>query len=229
MTTLTADIDRLTAQAEATERAESAQAPPHGSGLGDQAGSAQAPLPGTEAHHPERSAQALSPEVIAAVLRHLAATQEHPEISAQARSPGLGGEAGDANRTDQANQQPHGNWSNNWYGDWNRNADPVQQNDPWAPAAALPAVLPAAQPAPAASSGGQQEQSWGQGEGWGSGWAAGAWDTWSQWSQGGGGTGPKYFDKGLPPTWDGLHPEKTWRDYRRSLDHWITRTDIPGN
>ena len=84
---------------------------------------------------------------------------------------------------------------------------PVQQYDPWAPAA---------------SAGRPQEQSWGQD------WATGAWDTWSQRSWGGG-KGPTYIDKDLPPTWDGLHPEKTWRDYRRSLDHWIQRTDIPGH
>ena len=26
----------------------------------------------------------------------------------------------------------------------------------------------------------------------------------------------KYFDKSPPPEWDGNHPQKTWRDYRRT-------------
>ena len=28
----------------------------------------------------------------------------------------------------------------------------------------------------------------------------------------------KYFVKSPPPEWDGNYPEKTWRDYRRTLE-----------
>ena len=27
--------------------------------------------------------------------------------------------------------------------------------------------------------------------------------------------------------WDGNHPEKTWRDYRRTLKQWLSTTDVP--
>lgn len=128
-------IDRLTAEG-ASERVESAQAPPHAN-PGDPAGSAQAPQPGTEGHHQERSAQAPSPEVIAAVLRHLAAGHGQPETSAQARSPAPDGEAGDTR-------------AQNW---WNQGVDGLHRNDPWA--------APAAQPAPAAPAEQSQEHSWG--------------------------------------------------------------------
>ena len=37
----------------------------------------------------------------------------------------------------------------------------------------------------------------------------------------------KYFDKSPPPEWDGNHPEKTWRDYRRTLKQWSSTTDVP--
>jgi hypothetical protein len=37
----------------------------------------------------------------------------------------------------------------------------------------------------------------------------------------------KYFDKEPPPAWGGKHPETTWGDYRRQLDHWLASTDIP--
>ena len=37
----------------------------------------------------------------------------------------------------------------------------------------------------------------------------------------------KYFDKSPPPEWDGNHPEKTWRDYRRTLKQWLSTTDVP--
>ena len=36
----------------------------------------------------------------------------------------------------------------------------------------------------------------------------------------------KYFDKSPPPEWDGNHPEKTWRDYRRTLKQWLSTTDV---
>ena len=36
----------------------------------------------------------------------------------------------------------------------------------------------------------------------------------------------KYFEKSPPPEWDETHPEKTWRDYRRSLKQWLSTTDV---
>ena len=36
-----------------------------------------------------------------------------------------------------------------------------------------------------------------------------------------------YFDKSPPPEWDGNHPQKTWRDYRRALKQWLSTTDVP--
>ena len=37
----------------------------------------------------------------------------------------------------------------------------------------------------------------------------------------------RYVDKDPPPSWDGKNPEKTWREYRRSLRFWLANTDIP--
>ena len=36
-----------------------------------------------------------------------------------------------------------------------------------------------------------------------------------------------YFDKSLPPEWDGSQPEKTWREYRFMLEQWLSTTDVP--
>ena len=37
----------------------------------------------------------------------------------------------------------------------------------------------------------------------------------------------KYYDKEPPPKWDGHNPEHTWRPYRKSLQFWFARPDIP--
>ena len=37
----------------------------------------------------------------------------------------------------------------------------------------------------------------------------------------------KYYDKDPPPKWDGHHAETTWRPYRKRLQFWFARTDIP--
>ena len=37
----------------------------------------------------------------------------------------------------------------------------------------------------------------------------------------------KYFDKSPPPEWDGNHPEKNWRDRRRTVKQWLSTTDVP--
>ena len=50
----------------------------------------------------------------------------------------------------------------------------------------------------------------------------GGWSSRSQWY----GEPKRYFDKSPPPEWDGNHPEKTWRDYRRTLKQWLRTTDI---
>ena len=87
----------------------------------------------------------------------------------------------------------------------------------------------------ASRTGRQQNQSWDQ---WNR-WNAGGWNQWSPWSAGGNGDEwwssrsqshsepKKYFDKSPPPEWDGNHPEKTWRDYRRTVSQWLSTTDVP--
>ena len=70
-------------------------------------------------------------------------------------------------------------------------------------------------------------------------WNANDWNQWSSWSARGNDDGwssrsqwksePKqYFDKSPPPEWDGNHPDKTWRDYRRTLKQWLSNTDVRG-
>ena len=71
----------------------------------------------------------------------------------------------------------------------------------------------------------EQNHSWDQ---WNR-WNANGWNQWSSWSAGGydddwwssrsqwHSEPKKYFDKSPPPEWYGDHPEKTWRDYRRTL------------
>ena len=49
------------------------------------------------------------------------------------------------------------------------------------------------------------------------------WSSRSQWHS----EPKKYSDKSPPPEWDGNHPEKTWRDYRRTLKQWLSTTDVP--
>ena len=49
------------------------------------------------------------------------------------------------------------------------------------------------------------------------------WSSRSQWHS----EPTKYSDKSPPPEWDGNHPEKTWRDYRRTLKQWLSTTDVP--
>ena len=80
----------------------------------------------------------------------------------------------------------------------------------------------------------QQNQSWDQWNRWNangwnqrSSWSAGGndddwWSSRSQWHR----EPKKYFDKRPPPEWDGNHPEKTWRDYRRTLKQWLSTTDV---
>ena len=79
----------------------------------------------------------------------------------------------------------------------------------------------------------QQNHSWDQ---WNH-WNASDWNQWSSWSARGNDDGwssrsqwhsepKKYFDKSPPPEWDGNHPEKTWRDYRRTLKQWLSTTDV---
>ena len=50
----------------------------------------------------------------------------------------------------------------------------------------------------------------------------GGWSTRSQWH----GEPKQYFDKSPPPEWDGNHPEKSWRDNRRTLKQWLSTTDV---
>ena len=81
----------------------------------------------------------------------------------------------------------------------------------------------------------QQNQSWDQ---WNR-WNVDGWNQWSSWSAGGNdgdwwssrsqwhSEPKKYFDKSPPPEWDGNHPEKTWRDCRRTLKQWLSTTDVP--
>ena len=80
----------------------------------------------------------------------------------------------------------------------------------------------------------QQNHSWDQ---WNR-WNANDWNQWSSWSAHGNEDGwssrsqwksepKKYFDKSPPPEWDGNHPEKTWRDYRRTLKQCLSTTDVP--
>ena len=69
-------------------------------------------------------------------------------------------------------------------------------------------------------------------------WNANGWNQWSSWSAGGNDDDwwssrsqwhsepKKYFVKSPPPEWDGNHPEKTWRDYRRTLKQWWSTTDV---
>ena len=80
-----------------------------------------------------------------------------------------------------------------------------------------------------------QNKSWDQ---WNR-WNADGWNQWSSWSAGGSDDDwwssrsqwhsepKKYFDKSPPPEWDGLYPERTWRDYRRTLKQWLSTTDVP--
>ena len=87
----------------------------------------------------------------------------------------------------------------------------------------------------ASRTGHQQNHSWDQ---WNR-WNASGWNQWSSWSAGGNDDDwwssrsqwhsepKKYFDKSPPPEWDGNHPEKTWRDYRRTLKQWLSTTDVP--
>ena len=87
----------------------------------------------------------------------------------------------------------------------------------------------------ASRTGHQQNHSWDQ---WNR-WNANGWNPWSSWSTGGydddwwssrsqwHNEPKKYFDKTPPPEWDGTHPEKTWRDYRRTLKQWLSTTDVP--
>ena len=49
------------------------------------------------------------------------------------------------------------------------------------------------------------------------------WSSRSQWHS----EPKKYFDKSPPPEWDGNHPEKTWRDCRRTLKQRLSTTDVP--
>ena len=77
----------------------------------------------------------------------------------------------------------------------------------------------------ASRTGRQQNQSWDQ---WNR-WNANGWNQWSSWSAGDNDEDwwssrsqwhsepKKYFDKSPPPEWDGKHPEKTWRDCRRTF------------
>ena len=69
-------------------------------------------------------------------------------------------------------------------------------------------------------------------------WNASDWNQWSSWSARGNDDGwssrtqwhsepKKYFDKSPDPEWDGNHPEKTWRGYRRTLKGWLSTTDVP--
>ena len=80
----------------------------------------------------------------------------------------------------------------------------------------------------------EQDHSWDQ---WNR-WNANDWNRWSSWSARGNDDGwssrsqwfsepKKYFDKSPPPEWDGNHPEKTWRDFRRTLKQWLSTTDVP--
>ena len=86
----------------------------------------------------------------------------------------------------------------------------------------------------ASRTGHQQNHSWDQ---WNR-WNANDWNHWSSWSARGNDDGwsslsqwyreqKKYFDKSPPPEWGGNHPEKTWRDYRRTLKQWLSTTDVP--
>ena len=87
----------------------------------------------------------------------------------------------------------------------------------------------------ASRTGRNQNQSWDQ---WNR-WNANGWNQWSSWSAGDNDEDwwssrsqwhsepKKYFDKSPPPEWDGNHPEKTWRDYRRTLKQWLSTTDVP--
>ena len=80
-----------------------------------------------------------------------------------------------------------------------------------------------------------QNQSWDQ---WNR-WNAYSWNQWSSWSADGNDDDwwssrsqwhsepKKYFDKSPPPEWDGNHPEKIWREYRRTLKQWLSTTDVP--
>ena len=80
----------------------------------------------------------------------------------------------------------------------------------------------------------EQNHSWDQ---WNH-WNASDWNQLSSWSARGNDDGwssrsqwhsepKKYFDKSPPPEWDGNHPEKTWRDCRRTLKEWLSTTDVP--
>ena len=87
----------------------------------------------------------------------------------------------------------------------------------------------------ASRTGHQQNHSWDQ---WNR-WNANDWNQWSscsaphnnddgwssrsQWH----GEPKKYFDKSPPPEWDGNHPEKCWRDCRRTLKQRLSTTDVP--
>ena len=86
----------------------------------------------------------------------------------------------------------------------------------------------------ASRTGHQQNHCWDQ---WNR-WYANDWNHWSSWSARGNDDGwssrsqwhsepKKYFDKTPPPEWDGDHPEKTWRDYRRTLKQWLSTTHVP--
>ena len=52
------------------------------------------------------------------------------------------------------------------------------------------------------------------------------WSSWSPWSRFCHTEPKKYFDKSPLPEWDGSQPEKTWRDYRRTLKQWLSTTDV---
>ena len=86
----------------------------------------------------------------------------------------------------------------------------------------------------ASRTGHQQNLSWDQCNRWN----ANDWNQWSSWSARGNDDGwssrsqwhsepKKYFDKSRRPEWDGNHPEKTWRDYRRTVKQRLSTTDVP--
>ena len=81
----------------------------------------------------------------------------------------------------------------------------------------------------ASRTGHQLNRSWDQWNRWNAnGWSAGVndddwWSPRSQWHS----EPKKYFDKSPPPESDGNHPEKTWRDYRRTLKQWLSTTGVP--
>ena len=114
-------------------------------------------------------------------------------------------------------------WNDDQQRQWSQ-VQPWNNSDPWNQYGIV-----------ASRTGNQQNQSWDQRNRWN----ADGWNQWSSWSAGGKDDDrwssrsqwhsepKKYFDKGPPPEWDGNHPEKTWRDYRRTPKQWLSTTDVP--